>query len=553
VPQHLEQSAAHHEHEGTLPSPEAPHSSAGVAAAQGVIGLLGPVSARNALAATGKQAVPAVSPYGAVAPVLDGSTGLPLLCLPEGFEYKSFGWTGDPMADGRPTPSTHDGMAVVQSTLGGARSLLVRNHERGLVPSPAEQISAPAMYSTGLVNGIITVPFGAGTIRIGASGTVVNPAAPDPVPFVGYAAGGTTNLVFQGNEWRSATSSIGGTLGNCAGGPTPWGSWLTCEETILDFSTIGGKKHGYVFETAAAPARSVGQPIIEMGRFVHEAVAVDPATGWVYETEDNRNLSALFRFKPNNTSGRVGSLHDGGTLQAARIKSILRQARPASLAATNDQAMLNPDIGDEYELEWVDVNDPDANPVVVTGQPGGVTLGFMAGPSFEALSKGCMRMSRGEGIWYSAGRMFIVDTAAGVDGAGRPGRGEGAVWVLDLRTGRLRALFVSANQTVGNNPDNITVSSRGGVVVCEDGGLGDAGSRLLGLLSNGEAYTFCRNNVIIDAAQIGAAGKTVAAGDYRGAEFCGACFDPRGLVLFVNIQAPGVTFAIKGPWRRGNL
>ncbi|MDP3614463.1 MAG: hypothetical protein Q8R98_21680 [Rubrivivax sp.] len=121
-------------------------------------------------------------------------------------------------------------------------------------------------------------------------------------------------------------------------------------------------------------------------------------------------------------------MHDGGKLLAARIKSIFRQARPASLAATNDQSALNPDVGDEYELEWVDINDPDASPVVVTGQPGGVTLGSMAGPTFEALSKDCMRMSRGEGIWHSAGLMFIVDTAAGVDGGGRPGRGEGAVW-----------------------------------------------------------------------------------------------------------------------------
>ncbi len=527
--------------------------SASLAAAQGVAGLLGAVAVRNAAAATGKQTVPADSPYGPIAPVLDDTTGLPLLALPEGFSYKSFGWTGDPMADGRPTPSNHDGMAVVQSSLGGARSVLVRNHERGLVATAAEAIQAPAMYATGFVNGIIRVPFGSASVRIGASGTVTNPAAPDPRPFTGYAGGGTSNLVFQGNEWRGAVSSIGGTLGNCAGGLTPWGSWLTCEETILDFSAIGGKKHGYVFETAADPAGSVARPIVEMGRFVHEAVAVDPDTGIVYETEDSRNLSGLFRFKPANTAGGVGSLHQGGTLQAARVRRIVQQARPATLAATNDQGLLNPDIGDEYELEWVDLRDPDASPVVVTGQPGGVSLGLMAGPTFEALSQGCLRMSRGEGIWYAAGRMFIVDTAAGLDSSGRPGRGEGAVWELDLRTQRLRALFVSANQTVANNPDNITVSPRGGIVVCEDGGLGDAGSRLLGLLPDGEAYTFCRNTTVLDSVGVAAAGKLVAAGDYRGSEFAGACFDARGGVLFVSIQSPGITFAIKGPWKRGNL
>ncbi|MDP3820906.1 MAG: DUF839 domain-containing protein [Burkholderiales bacterium] len=527
--------------------------SASLIAANGLIGTLGLLSGRNAMAATGKQTVSAASPYGPVAPVLDGSTGLPLLALPEGFEYKSYGWTGDPMADGRPTPGNHDGMAVVSASRGGAELVLVRNHERGLVSTAASALIAPENYSTGLVNGIITVFDGVTPIRVGASGIVTDPTRPDPTPFVGYVGGGTTNLVFRGNNWRSSTSSIGGTLGNCAGGPTPWGSWLTCEETILDFSAIGGKKHGYVFETAFDAERSISTPIVGMGRFSHEAIAVDPATGYVYETEDARNLAAFYRYKPGNSGGGVGSLHSGGTLQAARIKAIVKQARPSNLAQANDVGLLNPDIGDEYEVEWIDIADPDASPVVVRNQPGGVSFGFMSGPAYQALANSGARMARGEGIWYSAGRMFIVDTAAGLDASGRPGRGEGAVWELTLATGRLRAIFVSGSQTAGNNPDNITVSPRGGVVLCEDGGFGDAGARLLGLDAAGEAYVFCRNNLQLSADQIGAAGKTVAPGDYRGLEFAGACFDPKGLVLFVNIQTPGITFAIKGPWKRGNL
>jgi len=529
--------------------------SAGLLAANGLLGSLGLLASRQALAATGKQMVSAPSPYGPVAPVLDGSTGLPLLSLPEGFEYTSFGWTGDPMADGRLTPSNHDGMAVVSASRGGSHLVLVRNHERGLVADLSAAIQAPTRYSTGRVNGIITVFQGTTPIRVGAGGTVTNPASPDPAPFVGYVGGGTSNLQFRGNNWVASSASLGGTLGNCAGGPTTWGSWLTCEETILDFSAIGGKKHGYVFESAAEPAESIADPIVEMGRFSHEAVAIDPSSGYVYQTEDSRNLSSFYRYKPVNSGGGLGSLHQGGTLQAARISAIVRQARPSSLVVANDVGLLNPDIGDEYAIEWVDIADPDKSPVVVTSQPGGVSLGFMSGPAFQALTSGAVRMSRGEGIWYSAGRMFIVDTAAGTDGSGRVGRGEGAVWELDLRASpmRLRAVFVSGNQAAGNNPDNITVSPRGGVVLCEDGGFGDAGARLLGLDSTGEAYVFCLNNVQLGADQVGAAGKTVAAGDYRSREFAGACFDPKGLVLFVNIQSPGITFAIKGPWKRGNL
>jgi secreted PhoX family phosphatase len=532
----------------------------GAAVASTIAGTLSALHTRHAQAATaGKQLASVASPYGPIAPAMDVSTGLELLQLPAGFTYKSYGWTGDPMADGRPTPSNHDGMASVLTRRAGrgTESLLVRNHERALDATVDATIQAPAMYSTGRIDGIITVYYGGTPIRLGASGTVTNPAAADPTPYVGYAGGGTSNLVFRDGGWASSAASLGGTLGNCAGGLTPWGTWLSCEETILDFSGIGGKKHGYVFEADTDPARSIAEPIVEMGRFVHEAVAVDPATGIVYETEDNRNIAAFFRFVPDDVSGTLGSLHRGGRLQAARIKTILRQARPSTLAVANNTGLLDPDIGDEYVLEWVDIADPDAAPQVVVNQPGGVSLGFVAGPTYAALSAGCARMARGEGIWYAGGKMFIVDTASGLDGNGRPGRGEGAVWELTLSTMRLRALFVSGNQTAGNNPDNVTVSPRGGVVLCEDGGGStDAygtGARLLGLNRAGEAYIFVKNNMQLSGSQVAGAGKLVAAGDYRGIEFAGACFDPTGRVLFCNIQTPGVTFAITGPWARGNL
>ena len=531
----------------------------GTIAATSFIGTMGALHSRNAFAATGKQMTPATSPYGAVAPVNDLTTGLPLLQLPAGFTYKSYGWTGDMMADGRPTPSNHDGMAVVETRRVGRsiEHVLVRNHERGLTSTLGAAVQADNNYDQGLVNGIITVfsPGGVGPrVRFGTT-TVTSQSAADPAPLVGYAGGGTSNMVFRDGNWLSSTSSIGGTLGNCAGGPTPWGSWLTCEETIADFSAIGGKKHGYVFETDSNRADSIATPIVEMGRFSHEAVAVDPLNGYVYETEDSRNLSALYRFVPDAPLPLTnGSLQSGGTLQGARIKTIINKASAATLTQANDLGLLNPDIGDEYELEWVDINDPDASPVVVLNQPGGVSTGVMSGPTYEALTKGCARMARGEGIWHAAGKMFIVDTAAGLDGSGRPGRGEGAVWVLTLATMHLKAIFASGASIAGNNPDNVTVSPRGGVILCEDGGAGSAGAaRLLGLNPAGESYVFCRNNMNLSGAQISGAGKTVAAGNYLGIEFAGACFEPSGRVLFVNIQSPGLSFAINGPWANGNL
>jgi secreted PhoX family phosphatase len=515
--------------------------------------------ARQAQAQTtdGRQTESVPSPYGPLAPVADLATGLPLLQLPAGFAYRSTGWTGDPMHDGRFTPSNHDGMApvAVRRFGRGTETVLVRNHERAVVADDNAAIRAEANYSTGTVNGIVTIT-GAVTARVGASGVAL-PGQPDPTPFIGKVGGGTTNLVWRDGQWVRAYSSLGGTLGNCAGGPTPWGTWLSCEETVFDFSAIGGRKHGYVFEVGAEPGDSSAAPIVGMGRFVHEAVAVDPATGTVYLTEDNRNASALYRYVPAVPSLRAGSLSRGGVLQAARVRAIVRQAVPRTLAQTNNLGLLDPRIGDEYELEWADIADPDADPRTVVGLPGGVQLAAMAGPTIQALAAGCARMSRGEGIWCAGGKMFIVDTGAGVDGSNRPGQGEGCVWELTLATMRLRALFVSGAATAGNNPDNVTVSPRGGLLLCEDGGASPdafgSGSRLLGLTAEGLAYIFCKNNQVLDATQIAAAGKTVAPGDYRGSEFCGACFDATGRVLFVSLQSPGITFAITGPWGLGNL
>lgn len=408
--------------------------------------------------------------YGPLAPVRDHTTGLPLLLLPRGFEYISYGWTGDLMDDGIPTPSLHDGMAAFRAGRRGGVHL-VRNHEVG-----------------------------------GFNGKFTDPA------YDSDAGGGTSTIVFDPDDgkFEHSFASLSGTVRNCAGGPTPWGTWLTCEET-LDVNPTTGRQHGYIFEVPAT-GKGDPKPLKEMGRFEHEAVAIDPDTGYVYETEDD-GTAGLFRFRPKVR----GHLRAGGVLEMLKIGD-------ATYSTSADPA------GTVYhETSWVRIDEPDPGPDVPR-------------PTDQGIAKGGATFSRLEGAWYGNGRIYIVSTSGGPTGLGQ-------VFEFHPRNGRLRVLFASPGQDVLSNPDNIAVSPRGGIVLCEDG----SGVQFMhGLTGKGEIFPFAANNVVIPN---GVPGKpAIRPGDYSTREWCGSTFDPiRGKWLFANIQTPGITFAITGPWRDGSL
>ncbi|HEX6686408.1 MAG TPA: alkaline phosphatase PhoX [Candidatus Limnocylindrales bacterium] len=439
---------------------------AAVAAGVAAIAPIEALAARSASAQTGLKKK--FSPdYGPLAPVSDQTTGLELLMLPRGFEYLSFGWTGDRMSDGVATPPLHDGMAAYRRD---DQVRLVRNHEVGSL-----------------------------------SGKFADPAY-DP-----QAGGGTSNLVFDPDAGAlvESRSSLSGTIRNCAGGPTPWDSWLTCEETTL-VNNGNGMRHGYIFEV---PSGGTGNPnpIKQMGRFSHEAVAVDPATGYVYETEDTGS-AGFYRFRP----ATKGNLHGGGTLEMMVVNGARYDTRLDGTGTTYEST------------SWVTIDQPDP----ATGIP-----------ATEGFAKGAAVFSRLEGAWYSEGKIYIVATDGG------PTR-QGQVFEYEPATGAMRVLFASPSSAVLNAPDNICVSPRGGIVLCEDGG---GVEYLHGLTTDGEIFPFAANNVVVPAE--GLPGRpAISPGDYRGSEWCGATFEPKnGNWLFVNIQTPGITFAITGPWKQGSL
>ncbi|WP_395107137.1 alkaline phosphatase PhoX [Actinomadura sp. SCN-SB] len=403
-----------------------------------------------------------------------------VLDLPRGFRYRILSREGEPLRSGQgPVPSHADGMAAFPG--GHGRVWLVRNHENR--PDAVNRVPA--------IDGLTYDPEGLGgctALEVGADGRV-----------------------------HTERVAIAGTAVNCAGGPTPWNTWLTCEETEDTAGTNGyTRDHGFVFEVDPyRPGRTGPVPLTAMGRFQHEAVAIDPRDGVVYETEDAFEwpFGLFYRFLPRRPKGGFGSLRAGGRLEAMRVPGV------PDLSVVQEPGTVFD------RVQWVRVPDPPAARTPIRFQDFG--------------RAGITHAQKLEGCYWGGDRVYFVSSFA------RAGEGSGAdhfgqVWSYEPRGGRLTLVIVfgpgTGTDTVGESPDNIALAPQGGLMVCEDGG---GAQFVFGVTRGREVYPMARNRQNIGTER-----------EPEWGEFAGVTFSPDGRTMFLNVYEPTTTFAITGPWRR---
>ena len=400
-----------------------------------------------------------------------------ILDLPEGFRYSIVSRAGDPLTGGGVMPGRPDGMAAFGGE--GDQVRVVQNHEIGN-GHPQPTLASPELTY-------------------------------DP-----KAQGGTTTHVLDARLAAVSTVvSLAGTWTNCAGGVTPWGTWLTCEETEQQAGPDADLDHGFVFEVDPVTSSNnpIPTPLTALGRFAHEAVCVDPDSGTLYLTEDAGGPNGLvYRFEPTDRTPAYGALRNGGTLTAMRCSSEGQPAPDLSVFTV---------VGTTLQVTWTAIPDPQAATVSVRNQLGDNEV---------------TRSRKFEGAWWGdhpdGGRAHIVCSFARVED-GSLAAHDGQVWAYDpqRKTLTLEVRFAPNPYPDSDNPDgpdNITVSPHGGLMLAEDGqGL----QHLFAIDDQGAAQAFARNRV-------------------SSSELTGVCFSPDGQTLFVSIQDDGLTFAVQGPFAR---
>lgn len=418
-----------------------------------------------------------------------------LFDLPEGFEYTIVSRAGEIMSDGLITPHKTDGMGCFP--LDDERVILMRNHELklkdlglgayGLEQALADKVDPAMVYDRTLDDDLLP--------------------------------GGVTRILYdlKTRKMQNVHLALAGTMVNCAGGSTPWGSWLSCEEAVQSAGDHVGKSHGWVFEV---PSRAAGLtapvPLTGLGRFRHEAACVDPNSGVVYLTEDEGDGYGLFyRFLPN----APGELAKGGRLQALGFKD-----EPKNGDARNwTEATWT--VGQSRQTVWIDLDGVD-NP--------------HEDLRARAHARGAAWFARGEGIFFGKDELYFACTSGGPKRFGQimryvPSAHEGRPGETD-EPGTIQLFVESHDRAVMDMCDNLAVSPWGHLFVCEDkiGGV----NYLKDVSPQGKVYTMGRN-------------AKPSGGDVgTNSELAGVCFSPDGTTLFVNVYYPGMTLAITGPWRR---
>lgn len=458
----------------------------------------------------GRGGSPAGRPF---PPLEDDPDGI--LALPAGFSYEIVtreGVTEMSFGQGK-TPAYHDGTGVVAARFN--RLTIIQNHEM-----------TPHMS-----------PFGVPHVP----GTVYDPGAVN--------ASGCTIITTDGAGNRTGEwVGISGTVRNCAGGVTPWGTWLTCEETFINAgatwsaagqSGVYQKNHGYVFEVLDADsAHQLPKPIKAFGRFEHEALAVEPNLRHVYMSEDAGGPNGLFYRWTAPSGVRLGrglanALSDtAGTLEAMQIRLDDGSILPDVAFLTSAQ------LGRPFKVTWIEVPERDAltTPIRKQFADGDVTRG-----------------KKFEGVWSTDEGCYIVNSFAfgANDLPAGATKHDGMVWFYNYRDQTITLVtyfphnpesetegtFPKYADMVFDGPDNVTVTPWGTLVLAEDG---VKASHVLSSVPGGPTYAIARNML----------SNGTSNGSPTYSEFTGPVFSPDGRVLFVNIQAPGITLAIRGPWEK---